>query len=124
MSVMKLIPLIMAFLSLTLSCKRVDSKNSDNVHQILFSQSAEIIINYTAEMNNAMDSMAVDSLMNELDHKLTDINFEFPPLTDLKLTEQENDSLIKLTTALKKAEMKRLRALNALYVSKIDSIKK
>lgn len=103
------------------SCKKKDNMVVENDHILLFSQSADLLKEFTTGISTASDSLTVDSLMLELDHRLANINFSFPALTDLKLTEQENDSLIKLMSVLKQAEVNKLKELETLYHNRSDS---
>ena len=113
---------IMSFLSaiILFSCKKNDNNMVDNDHILLFSQSAELIKEFTTGISAASDSLTVDSLMFELDHRLANINFSFPALTDLKLTEQENDSLIKLMSVLKQTELTTFKELDTIYHNRAE----
>lgn len=65
-------------------------------------KSTEILIRETInKVSQAKDSITLDSLIDNFDKRMTDVNFSFPPQTDLYLTEQENDSIIKLLQALR-----------------------
>lgn len=78
------------------SCGKKEHENKVEDGRILFSESAALIIKYTKDLQNVTDSASFDSLTASFEKKLVDLNYKFPPNTDLKLTEQENDSLFKL----------------------------
>ena len=104
------------------ACQNKDSKDkNDEEASHLFTKSAELIISFTNQLENAQDSTSIDSIINNLEKKLVDLNFSFPPNTDLKLTEQENDSLYKLMQKYKEVRNKRL---HNPYILKEDSIRK
>lgn len=69
--------------------------------------------------------------MNEdFQDKITKINFEFPPETDLDLSQQENDSLVNLLdslVAVRNEKIKRLILANpsdSLHVDSISPVKR
>lgn len=78
-----------------------DNKDTDHAMAAqLFGKSASLISLYTDSIRNAKDSAALKRMANDFDERLAKINFQFPADTDLHLTEQENDSLIKLLDTL------------------------
>lgn len=103
------------------SCKNKDSKdlNKTDDARMLFQKSTELIIDFTTKLKNAQDSAQIDSLIKTFDKTLTDLNFSFPPNTDLQLTEQENDSLFHLLSIYKS---ERDLKLNPVKISEPDSV--
>ena len=93
---LKLFAFSFAFFFCFLSCtnKEKDTKNEDA--NLLFDKSVELIKDFSQKLSNASDSVQIDSLISTFEKKITELNFSFPPNTDLKLSEQENDSLYKL----------------------------
>lgn len=67
----------------------------------LFIKSVKLITAYTDSIGNTTDSTAFNRMRNEFDEKLAKVNFQFPPDTDLSLTEEENDSLVRLLEKLR-----------------------
>ena len=104
-----------AFIFVTLlifsSCKEKEDTNHSDEARELFSLSAELIQSISREIAVASDSSSVDSLSKVFEKKITDINFMVPPQTDLKLTEQENDSLFKLMKLMKTISQEKLSSL-------------
>ena len=81
-------------------CRR-DNKDTDHAMAAqLFGKSVSLINLYTDSMRTARDSAALKRMTNDFDERLAKINFQFPADTDIHLTEQENDSLIKLLDTL------------------------
>ncbi len=97
-----------ALLPLT-SCKEKTDKNSHIHAAHLFEKSIVLLRAYTDSLSTARDSAHVESLARAYESKINAVNFEFPPETDLKLTQEENDSLIKLTDRLVAARRDRLK---------------
>lgn len=111
---MKVTRLISIFsLLMTLNACGTDNKESDDngAHE-LFDKSALKIIEMSSLIALAEDTVQIDSLLRVLDKNLTDINFSFPPVTDLGMTEQENDSLYRLLKDLKLEITKKRNEIN------------
>ena len=90
-------PLLGSFLVISMiSCVKKENKEQNEDSQKLFEQSALLIKEFSEKIKTAQDSASVDSLSELFEKKLTQINFDFPAETDLKLSEQDNDSLFKL----------------------------
>ncbi len=66
----------------------------------LFEKSANVIKGYTDSLANVADSATLRRLKDGFNEKMSKINFQFPADTDLKLSEEENDSLIRLIDRL------------------------
>ena len=112
--------LLFSFILISLfSCKEKHKTISSQEAEELFNNSAELIINVTSQINQACDSAAVDSLYAVYEKKITDINFSVPPETDLKLTEQENDSLFRLQQRLNLIVKMRLEMFHKTYADTI-----
>ena len=97
------------FLSLVIfvSCNKKNETENIDEARLLFSQSVELIREYENNIKNAKDILELESISNIFEKKFTDLNFLFPPETDYKLTEQENDSLFKLLKSLNKSKSDR-----------------
>ncbi|MCH5222917.1 MAG: hypothetical protein J1E82_02660 [Muribaculaceae bacterium] len=105
-----------------ISCNNEKTHQEDPNPRILFSKSAEIIIEYTSKIRMANDTATVDSLAMAYDKKLTEVNFSVPFLTDVKLTEQENDSLKKLINNFVKIKATKMKELSRHNVTSPDTI--
>lgn len=79
-----------------LSCSKKDISENDVAAHDLFAHSSSMIIDFTNQLKNSSDSAMVDSINELFERKIVEINFVYPANTDLKLTEQENDSLFYL----------------------------
>lgn len=78
------------------SCHRnTNSEYSDIAHQ-LFMKSMYLTEQYIDSMENAIDSTSLLNIVANFNAKLTKLNYQFPPDTDLDLSEEENDSLIRM----------------------------
>lgn len=107
----KLFILLFFFLSL-ISCKNGVVKENDIEARKLFSRSSEILLEFIEKFQNSSDSISIDSLQIILERKLVDINFEISPETDLKLTEEENDSIFKLMEKINLVKKEKLKSLS------------
>lgn len=95
------------------SCrKQPDNSAAEMEARNLFTKSVETISHFSKEIEHAQDSLTVDSLETAFEKSLTEINFSFPPQTDYKLTEQENDSIFILLGNLKKTIEAKLSSLS------------
>ena len=82
------------------SCGNVKTDNGEAMADQLFEKSANVIKGYTDSLANVADSATLRRLKDGLNEKMSKINFQFPADTDLKLSEEENDSLIRLIDRL------------------------
>ena len=118
------IPPLTLFLFLG-SCRKQEEHKGDAEARELFKQSAEFIVDITNQMKETKDSVSIDSLSAVFEKKITEINFAFPPQTDFKLTQQENDSIYKLQENLRRIKEEKLKEfsqipLDTLPVSEQD----
>ncbi|MEZ3549214.1 MAG: hypothetical protein K1W02_00555 [Muribaculaceae bacterium] len=82
------------------SCGNVKTDNGEAMADQLFEKSANVIKGYTDSLANVADSATLRRLKDGFNEKMSKINFQFPADTDLKLSEEENDSLIRLIDRL------------------------
>ncbi len=66
----------------------------------LFNQSISLLEKNIHTIINTTDSAKLDSVYNLYEEELTALNLKFPPETDFKMTESENDTLITLITRI------------------------
>ncbi len=88
----------------------------------MFEKSINLLVLYTDSISKATDSTQVEGLINAYEYKINAINFEFPPDTDLRLTEEENDSLIKMIDRLVAARKERLKHFALPLAINTDSV--
>lgn len=72
----------------------------------LFKKSEQLIRLYIDSITTAKDSTGLINIISNFDSKITNLNYSFPPDTDLKMSEQENDSLIHLFRKLENAKQR------------------
>lgn len=100
------------------SCAGNQEENRQDESQLLFQNSVDLISTFSENIKMAGDSLLIDSLKTEFDKQLADLNFNFPPNTDFKLTEQDNDSIYTLINNFRKESEKRLVELHEEYLLK------
>lgn len=89
-------------------CNKNHKTETGEEARILFSKSADLIKEYQQKLLQAKDSASLDSLSEQFEKKIIDINFSVSPETDLKLTEQENDSLYNLLSVIQNIKSNKL----------------
>lgn len=99
-------------LFLLFSCKNKEIDAREEAAGELFVKSAETLIDITEKINESKDSVEIDSLLTVYEKKITQINFACPPDTDLKLTEQDNDSLFHLIQILQETKQIKLKSFS------------
>ena len=101
------------------ACGRNDkNKNFDVAHQ-LFEKCTRITEAYIDSISNAPDSAVVHRMSDHFDEHMATVNYQFPANTDLLLSEEENDSLIRMHKRLTRVRMNKLEALGK---SESDSV--
>lgn len=84
------------------ACEMKDKKEKSEEAEKLYQESIETLNLFISQIQSANDSISIDSLLERYEKKITDINFAVSPETDLKLTEQQNDSIYKLIEKLQR----------------------
>ena len=97
-----------------IACHNQDTKSRSDQTDILFNSTIRLLSDYTGLIKDAQDSLQVETLLEEVDKGLTSLNFSLPPETDLKLSEQENDSIIKLMEIFKQEVKNKLVTLSEI----------
>lgn len=110
------------------SCKREEKDSLSDTSQMLFQKSEQLLRVYIDSIKNAKDSLALNNIIKNFDGKITNLNYDFPPDTDLGMSEEENDSLITLYKKLEKVKakqdsivMKRVAPKDTINVTEKDS---
>lgn len=105
---MKSYSFISALLLILLSsCIHADSNEKNDESNLLFRKSVQLLNTYIDSIENCTDSLTLQNLRRNFDNKITSLNFEFPPDTDLDMSEEENDSLIVLYKKMKSSILHR-----------------
>lgn len=94
------------------ACGNSDKGRNNAMALQLFSKSVNLIKGYTDSIRQTNDSASLRRLSNEFNERIAKVNFEFPADTDLDLTEQENDSLIKMIDKLVELIRQKEKTLN------------
>ena len=94
------------------SCGKAEVGEEDKEVNFLFTKSSELIIEFRDKISNANDSLTIDSLSQLFERYITEINFSVDPYTDLKLSEQENDSIFSLLESFTKTKKEKLEILS------------
>ncbi len=109
-------------------CKKSGESGASDPSNLLFNKSESLIRLYIDSVKNATDSLKLYEIISHFDNKMTNLNYEFPPDTDLMMSEEENDSLIKLYKKWEKVKarqdsivMKRLPS-DSVSIQKLDTI--
>lgn len=83
-------------MSTLFSCKEnKNTLNHDHARE-LFIKSMYLAEKCIDSIENAADSATIIRILDNFNTQLTAVNYQFPPDTDLELSEEENDSLIRL----------------------------
>lgn len=99
-------------LIISVSCRKKEESHGEDEARELFKNSIELISKYTEDIKLANDSSSVDSLYKDFEKEISNVNFSFPPETDFKLSEQENDSIFDLLLKLNLTRKVKLESLN------------
>ncbi len=100
------------------ACTAKDNSHDHDMAAQLFDKSVALLNTYIDSLKVAPDSTEVERLMIHYDVKIASLNFEFPANTDLNLTEEENDSLIRMTQRMVRIRHER----DSLFAHRNDSI--
>lgn len=92
-------------LLLLMSCNTNEKKVVADSSELLFQKSVDLINLYLDSIQAAKDSLQYEIIVRNFNWKITSLNYDFPPDTDLLLSEEENDSLIKLYKKLERVKL-------------------
>lgn len=98
-------------------CNRSVEKNLDKEAEELFRNSVSLIKCYSDSMRIAEDTARVNYLTSVFDNRMTALNFKYPADTDLALSEEENDSLIRMIIGISVLRKQRLEELGRINQS-------
>lgn len=103
-------------------CRRKDDNNLDREAKELFENSVRLIKSYSDSLKTAGDTARIEYLTNAFDKSLTSLNFKYPADTDLSLSEEENDSMIKLISRIVELRQQRLKELDKNLHLAVDTV--
>lgn len=83
---------------LPMSCKRKEENTLRQSAIELYHMSKELIEGYSDGILKCNDSISIYKTDSIFEKKMTSLNFRFPPNTSLSMSEDENDTLVRLTT--------------------------
>lgn len=106
-----IIPGAAIILLMTGGCRKTTTKDLSAEAATLFARSVTLIESYTDSLEAANDSARINRLLKTFDSKYTALNFEFPPDTDMSMTEEHNDSLIMLLDKMVTIRKERFKTL-------------
>lgn len=93
-----------------------------SVARQLFLKTVRLNEAYIDSIRCAPDSASLEKILEHYDNQITLLNYEFPPDTDLKLNEEENDSLIKMAKRMLRVRRKREEFFREKTRNHIDSV--
>ncbi len=108
------------------SCRDGKDDNGHAMARQLFMKSVSLIRTYTDSIGNVSDSASFQRMTRGFEDNIVKVNFQFPPDTDLRMTQEENDSLINMLDSLVSVIHKKEKELGkALAADSIrtDSVK-
>ncbi len=108
--------------SVMTSCGKTSENNLDKEARDLFENSVRLIKSYSDSLKTARDTARIDELASRFDNRMTALNFKYPADTDLSLSEEENDSLIRLITGIAELKKKRLEELGRANLPSEDDL--
>ena len=103
-----------------LSCHHNNNQGNHEVARQLFMKSMYLTEEYIDSLEQARDSASINRIVENFNLKITTVNYQFPPDTDLDLSEEENDSLIRMFKRMDSTVEKKLKAFAGKSAS--DSI--
>lgn len=100
-----------------LSCHRQQDETTVSQSDIMFEKTVALYKSYLDSLNNPKDSLDISVLMDNFESRLVKISFDLNADTHLQLTEEQNDSIIKLHNQL----MASLNRSIKPYMSSLDT---
>lgn len=97
-------------MTILFSCHGHNNQGNHEVARQLFMKSMYLTEEYIDSLEHAKDSAAVNRMVENFNLKITTVNYQFPPDTDLDLSEEENDSLIRMFKRIDSTVSNKLKA--------------
>ena len=79
------------------SCAKKKENTLRNDARELYLKSVDVTSVYIDSIRQAKDSTTLLDLLNRYDHRITNLNYDYPPGADYELAEGENDTLKNLS---------------------------
>lgn len=118
---MKFFTVFFLIIILASSCSKGKEQKQTSDYNSMFDKTVDLFLTYTDSLKTVNDSASYDRIIKTVDDKLTKINYEFPPEVDFALTEDQNDSLIRLSDIFLMEKKKALKRIGT--VQPVDSIR-
>lgn len=77
----------------------------------LFARTVEIVKTYTDSLHSAPDTAAIARLTDSYEAAVTKLNLSYPPETDMRMTEGQQDSIWRYTRKFLEVKRSRIRHL-------------
>lgn len=121
---MRIVPIMVVLvLGLCVSCRQRREDNSRMMAEQLYGKTVNLIKLYQDSVRNAKDSVSVLRMTEDINDKLSKVNFQFPPETDYAMTEEENDSIMHMMERFENLSQTRLEQLAPKVAELSDSVK-
>ena len=104
-------------------CAEKNKEVKERASTLLFSEISQLYKTYTDSVETSNSIEEINFYKENFEKKITDINYSYPPNTDLEMTEEENDSIIKLNKKYKNRVEEKIREIgNTRILLDTDSI--
>ncbi len=113
--------ILTAAIMLAAGCAKPSQGSDNRLRDDLYRQVCTLTKAYTDSMHSATDSSAVWGLMERYVLRLSDVNMKFPPATDMKLDEGQNDTIYMLTQGLLAARNKALMSRDTVAADTLSA---
>ena len=113
--------ILTAAIMLAAGCAKPSQGSDNRLRDDLYRQVCTLTKAYTDSMHSATDSSAVWGLMKRYVLRLSDVNMKFPPATDMKLDEGQNDTIYMLTQGLLAARNKALMSRDTVAADTLSA---
>ena len=122
MTRMRILLLPAAALMLAAGCAKPTQGEDNRLRDDLYRQVCTLTRTYADSMRAATDSATVSGLMERYGQRLSDINMKFPPATDMKLGEDQNDTVYMLMQQLVAARNEALMPRDTVPADTISAV--
>lgn len=106
---LNILAIVILGMTFMFSCHGNKNQGNHEVARQLFMKSMYLTEEYIDSLENAKDSASVSMMVEHFNLKITTVNYQFPPDTDLDLSEEENDSLIRMFKRMDSIVNKKLK---------------
>lgn len=117
-----IIALFVCVVMIISGCEHIDRESHESESLEIYNESCRLLQAYTDSVGKAGDTLRLKYLDDTLEERLARLSYDHPPYSDLWLSEAQNDTILFLTVAYRKAFDDRHNLLNGHIVDKVDSI--